>query len=134
MSRENTSSAYGISTSRAPGRAGGFQLADRVHARDCARGAAFCHGALDFQSSECLIEEVVWKNTERITAGETLEPITVRFDGESYFVQDGFHRVEAARRCGLCRISMLMFCPAPLKTMDAEFREGLEIVKADLRR
>lgn len=46
---------------------------------------------LDLQGPECLLEEIVLGNVDRIAAGETLERITVRFDGKSYFVQDGFH-------------------------------------------
>jgi hypothetical protein len=88
---------------------------------------------LDFQSPECLIEEVVWKYAERITVGETLEPITVRFDGESYFVQDGFHRVEAARGCGLSGVDADI-SPGTLQDMEAEFCEMLKILKADLRK
>jgi ParB/Sulfiredoxin domain len=59
---------------------------------------------LDFQSSECLDEEAVQEKMQRLLDAEAFEPIIVRFDGESYFVQDGFHRVEAARRCGVSEI------------------------------
>lgn len=38
---------------------------------------------LDFQNHECLIEEIVHKYLAQIVEGETLAPITVRFDGES---------------------------------------------------
>jgi hypothetical protein len=59
---------------------------------------------LDFQDPECLLEDVMHEKMRKIAAGESFEPIIVRWDGESYFVQDGFHRVEAARRCAVPEI------------------------------
>ena len=87
---------------------------------------------LDFQERECLIEEVVQPYLTRIAEGETLEPVTVRFDGESYFLQDGYHRVEAAQRSGLREIDVEIF-PGTLQDMEAEFREMLRVIRADLR-
>jgi hypothetical protein len=87
---------------------------------------------LDFQDSECLIGEIVQKNVDRIADGETLEPITVRFDGESYFVQDGFHNLEAAHRCDQSEIEAEIL-PGTLQDMEAEFHEMLNALKRDLR-
>jgi uncharacterized protein (DUF1015 family) len=88
---------------------------------------------LDFQSSECLIEEVVQEKVSQIANGEALQPIIVRFDGESYFVQDGFHRVEAARRSGLTALDAEILL-GTLNDMEREFREMLAKLKADLRK
>jgi ParB-like chromosome segregation protein Spo0J len=86
---------------------------------------------LDFQQPECLIEEVVQEKLQRIADGQTLEPITVRFDGDSYFVQDGFHRVEAAHRYGLSEIDAEVLRGTP-QDMEADFREMLGKLKANL--
>ena len=53
---------------------------------------------LDFQPPECLIEEDRAREDATARRRPTSGAIIVRFDGESYFVQDGFHRIEAARR------------------------------------
>lgn len=68
---------------------------------------------------------------QRIANGQTLEPITVRFDGDSYFVQDGFHRVEAAHRYGLSEIDVDVL-PGTLRDMEAEFREMIKNLRANL--
>jgi uncharacterized ParB-like nuclease family protein len=53
---------------------------------------------LDFQPAENLIERDVRDYVARMTRGEKIEPITVRYDGQRYLLENGFHRVEAARR------------------------------------
>jgi ParB-like chromosome segregation protein Spo0J len=68
---------------------------------------------------------------EQIANGEPLEPILVRFDGESYFVQDGFHRVEAARRSGISQIDAEI-SPGTPQEMEGEFRKFLDALKTDL--
>jgi ParB-like chromosome segregation protein Spo0J len=88
---------------------------------------------LDFQDSDCLIEEVVQEKLSVIEAGETLQPIIVRFDGESYFLQDGFHRVEAARRSGLLELDAEIL-PGTLEDMESEFRAMLDVLKGELHR
>ncbi len=55
---------------------------------------------LDFQPPENLLEETVVEYQAMLQHGRTVPPILVRFDGTRYFVQDGFHRVEATRREG----------------------------------
>lgn len=87
---------------------------------------------LDFQPPECLIEETVQGLMLRIAHSHSIAPILVRFDGESYFVQDGFHRVEAARRCGVLEIDSEVL-PGGLQDMEAEFRKMLDVVKQNLR-
>jgi uncharacterized ParB-like nuclease family protein len=86
---------------------------------------------LDFQSSENLIEETVQEMVSAIRRGESLSPITVRFDGHNYFVQDGFHRVEAYRRVGMREIQAEAI-PGTLAQMEDEFRLMLEAIKRGL--
>ncbi len=87
----------------------------------------------DFQPSENLTEETVADYLSRIQAGETLEPVRVRFDGESYFLEDGFHRVEAMRRAGIATIDAEVL-PGTLDEMEARFQEYLKELKASLRK
>ena len=87
---------------------------------------------LNFQHSECLIEEAVQEKMQQIAEGQPLEPIVVRFDGESYFVQDGFHRVEAARRCGVQELEAEI-APGTLQDLEAEWQEVLNALRRDLR-
>jgi hypothetical protein len=86
---------------------------------------------LDFQSAKCLIEETVREKMQQIADGQSLEPIAVRYDGESYFVEDGFHRVEAARRAGLTEIDAEISA-GTLAEMEAEWIRMMEVQKAEL--
>ncbi len=45
-----------------------------------------------------LREEVISDYAELMTAGVTFPPITVFFDGQHYWLADGFHRLQAARK------------------------------------
>jgi uncharacterized ParB-like nuclease family protein len=87
---------------------------------------------LDYQAPECLIEERVLERMQEIADGHPLEPILVRFDGESYFVYDGFHRVEAARRSGILEIDAEI-SPGTLQEMEEEYRKYLDTLRTDLR-
>jgi hypothetical protein len=86
---------------------------------------------LDFQPEHCLIEDTVEQYLERLRHGEKLQPLTVRFDGKFYWLQDGFHRLEAARRAGLKKIEVDVL-PGTLVEMEAEFRLGLARIKKAL--
>ena len=88
---------------------------------------------LDFQPPENLIEETVQEYVEQIRRGDKLTPVYVRFDGSDYFCQDGFHRLEAARRTGLKKIKAEVF-PGTLADMEADWQECLKRLHADLRR
>jgi ParB-like chromosome segregation protein Spo0J len=88
---------------------------------------------LDFQDPECLLEDVVHEKMREIAAGESFEPIIVRYDGESYFLQDGFHRVEAARRCAVPELDAEILA-GTLQDMEQEFQESLARIKSDLAR
>ena len=87
---------------------------------------------LDFQPKENLIEERVQVYVDRLKRGETLPMLRVRFDGRNYFLEDGFHRVEAARRCG--RKTLLSeILPGTLDSMEADFRDYLKHLRNSLR-
>lgn len=86
---------------------------------------------LDFQPSENLIEETVWQYTEKLRKGDALPPLYVRFDGSNYFLQDGFHRVEAARRVGITELDAEV-SPGTLAEMESEFRDALKAIKQQL--
>lgn len=45
-----------------------------------------------------LTEEVVCEYSERLLAGDQFPPVDVFFDGKAYYLADGFHRIQAARR------------------------------------
>jgi uncharacterized ParB-like nuclease family protein len=87
---------------------------------------------LDYQASECLLEERVQERMQEIADGHPMEPILVRFDGESYFVYDGFHRVEAARRSGIVEIDAEV-SPGTLQEMEEEYRKYLDALRTELR-
>ena len=86
---------------------------------------------LDFQPPDNLDEDTVQQYLERLRRGEKLQPIRVRFDGEHYWVEDGFHRVEAARRHGLKKIEAGVL-PGTLASMEAEFQQHLIELKKSL--
>jgi hypothetical protein len=88
---------------------------------------------LDFQPAENLNEETVLTYMGRIQQGETLAPVTVRFDGRNYFLQDGFHRVEAAKRCGIQAVNAEI-SPGSFDEMEAEFQEYLKTLRRSLSR
>jgi ParB-like chromosome segregation protein Spo0J len=47
-----------------------------------------------------LFNQKVQKIAEAMRRGDTIPPITVCYDGREYRLQDGFHRVAAARSQG----------------------------------
>jgi hypothetical protein len=87
---------------------------------------------LDFQPPENLDEDSVDLYIEVLQRGGALPPVRVRFDGLNYFLEDGFHRVEAARRVGVDGIDADVL-PGTLEDMEADFREYLQKLKASLR-
>ena len=86
---------------------------------------------LDFQSPENIIEERVLKYVEKIRRGARLPAIRVRFDGTNYFCEDGFHRLEAARRSGLTEIKAYVF-KGTLAQMETDYQKYLKCLKEDL--
>ncbi len=57
------------------------------------------------QSRAALNEEVIAEYTEAMQAGNRFPDIFLVYDGSSYYVTDGFHRIEAALRAGLQQIN-----------------------------
>jgi hypothetical protein len=86
---------------------------------------------LDFQPSENLVEETVQTYFNRLKWGKPLPPLTVRFDGQNHFLQDGFHRLEAARRLGIKMIDAEI-SRGTLQEMEAEWRHYLKQLKTSL--
>ncbi len=87
---------------------------------------------LDFQPAEDLLEHKVQMFVARLECGEKPPLLTVRFDGRNYFLQDGFHRVEAARRHGLKTMRAEIF-PGTLADMEREFNGRLKRFLSRLR-
>jgi uncharacterized ParB-like nuclease family protein len=54
----------------------------------------------DLQHPDSLISGKVREIAAALERGEGLPPVIVRRDGENYWLQDGFHRVEAALSLG----------------------------------
>ena len=86
---------------------------------------------LDFQPAANLIEETVLTYFNCLRKRKKLSPIRVRFDGHNYLLEDGFHRVEAARRCGR-RTVKAEIVPGTLAEMEAEFRDYLRRLNENL--
>ena len=85
----------------------------------------FYHGLLDFQDPEDLFGERVWEIAQAMLGGEAFPPIVVRFDGENYWLQDGFHRVAAARTLNHEEIEADVM-PGTLEDMQAEFDRAIK--------
>lgn len=88
---------------------------------------------LDFQRPECLIEETVLHYMDQFRRGKTIQPLRVRFDGTDYFLVDGFHRLEAARRLALTSIKAEV-SPGKFAEMEAEYSRYLKKLKKALAR
>jgi uncharacterized protein (DUF1015 family) len=87
---------------------------------------------LDFQPQENLLEDTVNEYVEMLQHGEELPPIRLRFDGTDYFLEDGFHRVEAAKRVGVGEIEAEIL-PGTLADMEVNFQEYLKALKKSIR-
>jgi len=88
---------------------------------------------LDFQPPEVLDEEKVLEYIDTLRHRKALPLIQLRFDGSNYFLQDGFHRVEAANRCGLKTLKAEI-TPGTLEDMERQFQAELKRALADLKR
>lgn len=56
------------------------------------------------QSRSAVNAEVVADYAEAMQAGATFPPVTVYHDGETYWLADGFHRIDAALQAGVASI------------------------------
>src|SRR5579859_7578286 len=81
---------------------------------------------------------VVERYAEAMRAGTTFPAVTVFQDGETRYLADGFHRVEAARRAGLTEIDADVREGSPhdarLHGASANGTHGLPRSQADVRR
>ena len=78
------------------------------------------------------MNETVERYVQRLRSGETLPALKVRYDGQQYFLEDGFHRIEAAKRCGLQTVKVEVSL-GTLADMEAEFRAYLTKLKESLK-
>jgi hypothetical protein len=60
----------------------------------------------DIQPRETMSSALIHEYAELYRDGQTLAPITVFLEGQTYWVADGFHRVTAAREAGLSEITV----------------------------
>jgi|SRR5882724_5443136 len=86
---------------------------------------------LDFQPHENLIPEVVMDYRERMKRRDRIEAVVVCHDGANYWLQDGFHRFEAARDLGRKTI-LAEVIPGTLADMEAEWQRYLTALKSEL--
>jgi hypothetical protein len=90
------------------------------------------------QSRSTLNQEVVERYADNMQAGDTFPPVIVMYDGSSYWLADGFHRLAAAKRLLL---TMIAADVRPGQRRDAVFfgfganrMHGLNLTNEDKRR
>lgn len=90
------------------------------------------------QSRAGLHVETISEYADAMRDGDTFPPVDVYHDGESYWLADGFHRVEAAYKAGLTRLSANVHQgtrrDAVLASVGANARHGLRRTNEDKRR
>jgi ParB-like chromosome segregation protein Spo0J len=86
---------------------------------------------LDFQSPELLDQETVQRYRDTLRSGGALDPLEVYFDGNTYWLADGFHRIEAARGEGLTEIDAKIV-PGTYADLEAEWQRYLLALRQDL--
>ena len=96
------------------------------------RSAADCFHTNRLPIAECLDIEAVHAYEEALRAGEEIAPVTVQFDGQVYWLRDGFHRLAAARSVGLEKIVAILL-HGTYEQMEAEWERSLQDALADLR-
>lgn len=83
-------------------------------------------------------EQTVADYAEAMGSGATFPPVVVFYDGESYYLADGFHRVDAAYKCGLDEIEAEVkqgsHRDAILYSVGANSAHGLRRTNDDKRR
>lgn len=83
-------------------------------------------------------EDVLEEYTKAMTLGVLFPPITVFYDGESYWLADGYHRLEAAKKTGASVIAVDFQQgtrrDAVLYSVGANATHGLRRTNADKRR
>jgi len=83
---------------------------------------------LGSQPQENLIEERVIVYTDRMRSRVKVDPVLVYYDGENYFLKDGFQRVEAALRLGR-KMILAEVMPGTRAGMAAEWKRFLAALK-----
>jgi len=85
-----------------------------------------------------LDQGVVEEYAEAMKAGAVFPPVVVFYDGTSYWLVDGFHRVEAAKRIGATKIAADLhprtLREAILHSVGVNATHGLRRTNADKRR
>jgi ParB/Sulfiredoxin domain len=84
-----------------------------------------------------LNQETAAEYAQAMQEGAQFPPIVVYYDGETYWLADGFHRVEAARRTGravLAEIRPGTRRDAVLAAVGANDQHGLRRTRADVQR
>ena len=84
---------------------------------------------LDFQPEDNLIPIKVQEFIDLMRDGHAFPPITVYFDGETYWLFDGFHRIHASRALRRREIEAEIVL-GTYADMEAEWKKGLEALKA----
>jgi ParB-like chromosome segregation protein Spo0J len=86
---------------------------------------------LEFQPQEHLLGERVQEYASAMRDGEVFPPVTVYYDGEKYWLFDGFHRVAAAKQVGI-KLVQVEIVLGTFSDMERAFREFLTALKANL--
>ena len=86
---------------------------------------------LDFQPAENLVSFVVDEYSELLRQGSEAPQVIAYFDGEEYWLYDGFHRVAAARALGIREVAAEIHL-GTYADMQAEWQEYLRALKRDL--
>ncbi len=91
----------------------------------------------EVQSRVSLDEAVIEEYAEAMRKGDRFPPIDVYFDGEDYYVADGFHRVRAAIKAGFDEINAKVHAgnvrDAILHSVGANASHGLRRTNLDKR-
>jgi hypothetical protein len=88
---------------------------------------------LDFQPSENLSEDIVSTYVDKLRRGDQLPPVRVRYYGTNYFLEDGFHRIQAMRLTGI-KQTEAEIRPGTIAEMEAEFARALRAALDMLKR
>jgi ParB-like chromosome segregation protein Spo0J len=75
---------------------------------------------LDFQTPDRIDDMTVQQYIASIESGTPIEPIRVYFDGQEYWLADGFHRVQAMRSLGRREIDAELV-PGTFADLEAEW-------------
>jgi hypothetical protein len=87
---------------------------------------------LKFQRGRRLTPQTVDEYITKMNNGETVPPVTVYFDGEKYWLCDGFHRVRAARTLRRREIEAEIVL-GTYADLEAEWRRFLKALREDLK-